>query len=74
MIEISEELCKGCGICTEFCPLEVFITSDNISRRGYYLPEVVKEEKCTGCKKCQLMCPEFAIAVLKEEWNRETLT
>jgi len=63
MIEISEELCKGCGICSGFCPLEVFTTSKNISKRGYYLPAVVKRDKCSGCKQCELMCPEFAITV-----------
>ena len=60
---VTEELCKGCGICSSFCRREVFTTSDNISKRGYYLPAVVKMDKCAGCKQCQLMCPEFAITV-----------
>ncbi|MCK4443768.1 MAG: 4Fe-4S binding protein, partial [Thermoplasmata archaeon] len=27
MIEIDEDLCKGCKICIDFCPKDVFETS-----------------------------------------------
>jgi len=66
MIEINEELCKGCDICIDFCPMEVLAISESINRRGYYTPEVVKEEKCIGCRLCELVCPEFAITVCNE--------
>ena len=38
MIEIDEDLCKGCDICISFCPLKVLETSDKINRKGYYVP------------------------------------
>jgi len=63
MIEINEELCKGCEICTDFCPREVLVTSTAINKRGNYLPAPVNMDKCTGCKQCQLICPDFAISV-----------
>jgi 2-oxoglutarate ferredoxin oxidoreductase subunit delta len=66
MIDINEELCKGCDICIDFCPLEVLATSGSINRRGYYPPEVVGEEKCIGCRLCELVCPEFAITICNE--------
>jgi 2-oxoglutarate ferredoxin oxidoreductase subunit delta len=66
MIEINEELCKGCDICIDFCPMEVLSISDFINRRGYYTPVVVSEEKCIGCRLCELVCPEFAITVCNE--------
>jgi 2-oxoglutarate ferredoxin oxidoreductase subunit delta len=66
MIEINEELCKGCEICTDFCPREVLATSHAINKRGNYLPAVIREDKCSGCKQCELMCPDFAITVFKE--------
>lgn len=65
-IEISENLCKGCEICIEFCPLEIFAKSDKLNRKGYYLPIVVKEGKCSGCRLCELLCPELAIILTGE--------
>jgi 2-oxoglutarate ferredoxin oxidoreductase subunit delta len=66
MIEIDEELCKGCGICIEFCPMKVLETSDKINKKGYYPPRAVKEDECVGCRLCELLCPEFSIMVVNE--------
>ncbi len=63
LIEINENLCKGCDICIEFCPTDVFRKSDNLNRKGYYLPVVARVEDCTGCRICDLLCPEFAIVI-----------
>jgi 2-oxoglutarate ferredoxin oxidoreductase subunit delta len=62
-IDISENLCKGCDICIEFCPLEVFDNSDKLSRRGYYIPVIAKPEECNACRLCELLCPELAIII-----------
>ncbi|MCK5559542.1 MAG: ferredoxin family protein, partial [Thermoplasmata archaeon] len=56
MIEIDVELCKGCGICIEFCPMKVLEESDKINKRGYYPPTAVKEDECVGCRLCELLC------------------
>jgi 2-oxoglutarate ferredoxin oxidoreductase subunit delta len=55
--------CKGCGICVEFCPLNVLGESTRANAKGYHLPEVKpgKEEACIHCQFCSLVCPEFAI-------------
>ena len=65
-VAINGELCKGCNICIEFCPTDVFDNSDRLNRKGYYVPLVAKEEECTGCRVCDLMCPEFAIVVTEQ--------
>ncbi len=64
-LEINENLCKGCDICIEFCPTDVFDKSDKLNRRGYYLPVVARVEDCTGCRICDLMCPEMAIVIVE---------
>ncbi len=65
-IVILEQLCKGCGLCTELCPTDcIAIRGDKFSGWGYPLPVVVRSEDCTGCAICGTMCPEFAIEVYK---------
>jgi len=66
MVEIDEDLCKGCEICSDFCPKGVLGLSDVINKKGYYLPKTVKKNKCTGCRLCELMCPELAILISKK--------
>jgi 2-oxoglutarate ferredoxin oxidoreductase subunit delta len=63
MIQIDEDLCKGCRICSAFCPTRVLEDSTRINRLGYYVPLVAKEEACHGCRLCELLCPEFAILI-----------
>ncbi|MGI6393136.1 MAG: 4Fe-4S dicluster domain-containing protein [bacterium] len=58
---IKPELCKGCEICIEFCPVKALsldqkklvVTADNM-------------EKCIACGMCELRCPDFAIYIEKK--------
>jgi 2-oxoglutarate ferredoxin oxidoreductase subunit delta len=47
--------CKGCGICVEFCPKDVF----EMGPDGH--AEVVFPEQCADCGLCVVLCPDFAI-------------
>jgi 2-oxoglutarate ferredoxin oxidoreductase subunit delta len=67
-IFIDEKLCKGCDICIELCPKDVFTVSKQINQQGYYIPIPTKIEVCTGCFICELICPEIAVILdIKEE-------
>jgi 2-oxoglutarate ferredoxin oxidoreductase subunit delta len=70
MIIVDEEYCKGCRICSEFCPTGVLGTSTQLNAKGYYPPVVEKEHECHGCRLCELLCPEFAIFIV-HEWADE---
>ncbi len=72
MIYIDEEFCKGCRICSEFCPTGVLGESDTLNRKGYYPPVVVQEHECHGCRLCELLCPEFAIFIANEWLDEQT--
>jgi indolepyruvate ferredoxin oxidoreductase beta subunit len=56
-IDINQEWCKGCDICSRFCP--EYCLSVNIDGTL----EVVDAEACTGCRLCELLCPDFAITI-----------
>jgi len=67
MIKIDSELCKGCDICIEFCPKQVYIKSSKENKKGVYLPFPEHEEKCNKCELCELSCPDQAITVYDDE-------
>ncbi|MCP4726448.1 MAG: ferredoxin family protein [bacterium] len=71
-IFIDERLCKGCDICVELCGKDVFTVSEQINKKGYYVPLPTKIENCSGCMICELICPEIAVIVEEEEKIEET--
>jgi 2-oxoglutarate ferredoxin oxidoreductase subunit delta len=65
-VYIIPERCKGCQICSQFCPRNVLQISNEINTKGYHFPDVIpgKEADCVHCEFCTLVCPEFAIFTL----------
>ena len=66
-IYIDEKLCKGCDICVELCPKDVFTISEQINQQGYYIPIPTSIDDCTGCMLCELICPELAVILKIKE-------
>ncbi len=64
-VHITDELCKGCGFCIEFCPLHILAFSDKFNSKGYHPPVIIDESRCSGCDLCGLYCPDFAIYGVK---------
>ena len=56
-IEISEEECKGCGLCVDACPPRVIEMSDRLNGHGYH-PASYMGTGCTACGICFYACPE----------------
>lgn len=67
-VHIVEVLCKGCGFCVTYCPMDVLELSQKFNVKGYHYVEAKHPENCINCDLCGLICPDFAIwSTLKEE-------
>ena len=62
-IVINQEWCKRCGICSAFCPKNVFETDAEGT------VSIVNLEACISCELCERMCPDLAITLV---WREES--
>ena len=60
-INLDPKKCKGCGLCADFCPKNVYDYN-----RGA-VPVPAREADCIGCMKCQIICPDMAINIERLE-------
>lgn len=66
-VRISENVCKGCGLCVAVCPKAVLeLSRDSLNDKGYSPSVFMRPEKCIACGMCGIMCPDSAIMVFKE--------
>ena len=59
---IDMKLCAGCGMCENYCPVDV-IRFDQKSK----LPVIRYPEDCMLCCLCEVKCPVHAITVTPEK-------
>ncbi|OGO20531.1 MAG: hypothetical protein A2Z14_16370 [Chloroflexi bacterium RBG_16_48_8] len=66
-IEIDENLCKGCTLCTLVCPKDLIeMTEDRLTPRGYHPAVFINPDlECTGCGICGVICPDASITVYR---------
>lgn len=60
-LKINPGVCKGCGICVEFCPKKV-LELDDFSKIM-----IARGEDCISCGQCGLRCPDYAIYLIETE-------
>ena len=51
---VNHEMCSGCGVCVEECPVEAMSIGDS----GY---ADINEDDCIRCGKCHEVCPQEAV-------------
>ena len=72
MKRINDDYCKGCNLCVDICPKDVYSEGEEISTRGYRVPVIEKITECLDykrvkdggeprCALCELSCPDQAI-------------
>lgn len=70
-VEIREERCKGCLLCTTVCPTGVLVQSERMNDLGYKVVHMPTEgmEQCKGCAFCAQICPDMVIRVFRSQNN-----
>jgi len=65
--KLNKDLCKGCGLCIEACPVKNLEFSTELNRRGVKYAKIKDIEKCKGCGFCFLVCPDTCIEISYEK-------
>lgn len=63
-IQLAEERCTGCGLCEDFCPVNVIEMTDT---GGRLLPQAVRPDDCWACDTCVGQCPTGALRVVESD-------
>jgi 2-oxoglutarate ferredoxin oxidoreductase subunit delta len=63
-IIIDTERCKGCGLCTTYCPVNILALDETATNSKGYTPLITTDpDKCIACGFCAIMCPDSVITV-----------
>ena len=62
-IEITEELCSGCGLCIDRCQFNALEIINDKS---------IVNDRCVGCGNCVIVCPEQAIFLVPRKKSEIT--
>ena len=63
-VTFKEEICKGCGLCTTNCPVNIVVMdTSRINGKGYNVAMISDMDQCIGCANCAIMCPDNVITV-----------
>lgn len=65
-VRIQRDICKGCGLCVEFCPQHALKLADGLNAIGYHPVELVHPEACNSCTICAMMCPDHGLSVYRK--------
>jgi NAD-dependent dihydropyrimidine dehydrogenase PreA subunit len=63
--KIDYELCTGCGLCVEECPMDVLRMEKNLDK-----PFIKYLRDCQACFLCEADCPVGAIYVTPDRERR----
>lgn len=67
IFHLYPDLCKGCGLCIEKCPVDTIGWSPNVlGVAGTPVVEPGHGRPCIACKRCELVCPDCAIFIEKK--------
>lgn len=56
-IVVNHKNCKGCGICYNFCPKDVY------AKDQFDKVVIINAKACVGCGVCESLCPDYCIQI-----------
>ncbi len=71
-VQIDQTRCTGCGLCVNFCPVEVFELVSLNGKRRPKMAQAAWPEKCWACDTCVGQCPTGAIRIIETQAEAET--
>lgn len=71
-VTVESEKCKGCWLCIEHCPSDLFRVSNEKNQRGFNVVQMVDVNFCMGneCLACIETCPDSALIKPDENPDR----
>jgi len=51
---VNEDLCVGCGVCVDDCPVDAITLKENQKA-------VINDDACIRCGQCHEVCPQEAV-------------
>jgi len=51
---VNEDMCVGCGVCVDDCPVGAITLKDDQKA-------IINEDECVRCGRCHEVCPEEAV-------------
>ncbi len=72
-VDIDLSRCNGCGLCVDFCPVEVFDLIPTNGAGSRKVTQATRQENCWACDTCVGQCPSGAIRIIEapeEQFSR----
>ena len=67
-VEVDSDRCTGCGMCINFCPVDVFELQHIVDKK---ISQPLHMEECWACDTCVGQCPTNAITITESPEETE---
>jgi ferredoxin len=64
---VNKEMCTGCGLCAQVCPVEAIVLTDDGKAS-------INDDLCVRCGSCHDACPQEAVRHDSERIPRDVAT